>query len=237
LDSSSSAHGGSGGDSGGGAPDPKIPHKWTRPLATVALNQDEDRTVPTLASGEESRVIPVVHSSNATTTSNLEGVQKRVPLLTSSCPGWICFVEKTHPEAIPYLSTAKSPQQVMGSLIKSCAVLSSNASETTSPQVEPLDSAASTPLAAAAAAVPAVRSKGGVYHLTIMPCPDKKLEASRKDFEAKLDGGDSGSGSGSADVDCVLTTNELLSWLDETDANTNTDAVAPAAAASTHTGK
>ena len=56
---------------------------------------------------------------------NLEGAEKgHVPLLTSSYPGWICFVEKTHPEVIPYLSTVKSPQQVMGSLVKACAARS-----------------------------------------------------------------------------------------------------------------
>lgn len=33
--------------------------------------------------------------------------------------GWICYAEKTHGNFIlPYISTARSPQQVMGSLIK-----------------------------------------------------------------------------------------------------------------------
>ena len=33
--------------------------------------------------------------------------------------GWICYAEKTHGNFIlPYISTARSPQQVMGSLVK-----------------------------------------------------------------------------------------------------------------------
>lgn len=33
--------------------------------------------------------------------------------------GWICYAEKTHGEFIlPYISTTRSPQQMMGSLVK-----------------------------------------------------------------------------------------------------------------------
>ena len=32
----------------------------------------------------------------------------RLPVLCSECPGWICYVEKTAPEAIPYVSNVKS---------------------------------------------------------------------------------------------------------------------------------
>lgn len=33
--------------------------------------------------------------------------------------GWICYAEKTHGNFIlPYISTARSPQQVMGALVK-----------------------------------------------------------------------------------------------------------------------
>ncbi len=41
-----------------------------------------------------------------------------LPLFVSSCPGWICFAEKTYPQVIPYLSTTKSPQQILGALLK-----------------------------------------------------------------------------------------------------------------------
>lgn len=40
-------------------------------------------------------------------------------LLIRLSSGWICYAEKTHGSfIIPYISTTKSPQQVMGSLIK-----------------------------------------------------------------------------------------------------------------------
>lgn len=40
-----------------------------------------------------------------------------LPIILSS--GWICYAEKTHGSfIIPYISTTKSPQQIMGSLIK-----------------------------------------------------------------------------------------------------------------------
>lgn len=36
------------------------------------------------------------------------------------CSGWICYAEKTHGEYIlPFISTTRSPQQMMGSLVKS----------------------------------------------------------------------------------------------------------------------
>ena len=34
-------------------------------------------------------------------------------------PGWVCYAEKTHGSfVLPYISTTKSPQQVIGSLVK-----------------------------------------------------------------------------------------------------------------------
>ncbi len=42
-----------------------------------------------------------------------------LPMLTSCSPGWIKYVEEFHPDFIANLSTCKSPQQMMGALIKS----------------------------------------------------------------------------------------------------------------------
>lgn len=37
----------------------------------------------------------------------------------ASASGWICYAEKTHGSTLlPHISTARSPQQVMGSLVK-----------------------------------------------------------------------------------------------------------------------
>jgi len=41
-----------------------------------------------------------------------------LPMFTSCSPGWIKFVEQFYPDMIPNLSTCKSPQQMMGALIK-----------------------------------------------------------------------------------------------------------------------
>ena len=43
---------------------------------------------------------------------------KDMPMFTSCCPGWVSYLTKNHPELLPNLSTTKSPQQIMGALIK-----------------------------------------------------------------------------------------------------------------------
>lgn len=44
--------------------------------------------------------------------------QGEFPLITSSCPAWVHFVEQSYPGLIPFLSPLKSPQQILGALIK-----------------------------------------------------------------------------------------------------------------------
>jgi NADH-quinone oxidoreductase subunit G/NADP-reducing hydrogenase subunit HndD len=41
-----------------------------------------------------------------------------LPMLTSCSPGWIKFVEQFYPDFIPNVSTCKSPQQMMGAIVK-----------------------------------------------------------------------------------------------------------------------
>ena len=41
------------------------------------------------------------------------------PMFTSCCPGWVRFVKTQFPKYVSHLSTAKSPQQMFGSLTKS----------------------------------------------------------------------------------------------------------------------
>jgi len=43
----------------------------------------------------------------------------KLPMMTSCSPGWIKFVEEFYPEMLDNLSTCKSPQQMMGAVIKS----------------------------------------------------------------------------------------------------------------------
>ncbi|XP_045445685.1 probable cytosolic Fe-S cluster assembly factor GJ13047 [Melitaea cinxia] len=102
---------------------------------------------------------------------------KQLPMLASSCPGWVCYAEKTHGNFIlPYISSTKSPQQIMGSLVKQHLA--------TKRELNPSE----------------------VYHVTFMPCYDKKLEASREDFYSEI--------LNCHDVDCVITAIELEQMLE-----------------------
>lgn len=42
----------------------------------------------------------------------------KLPMFTSCCPGWVSFIKNKYPQLVPQLSTAKSPQQMHGALIK-----------------------------------------------------------------------------------------------------------------------
>ncbi|KAK3632801.1 Cytosolic Fe-S cluster assembly factor nar1 [Elasticomyces elasticus] len=100
------------------------------------------------------------------------------PVLTSACPGWICYAEKTHPHILPHLSKLKSPQALTGTLIKS--VLAKKCGV----------------------------SPNQIWHLAVMPCFDKKLEASRRELTSHTWHGEEGDAI--RDVDCVITARELL---------------------------
>lgn len=41
------------------------------------------------------------------------------PMFTSCCPGWVRFLKSQYPHLIRQLSTAKSPQQMFGAVMKS----------------------------------------------------------------------------------------------------------------------
>ncbi len=84
-----------------------------------------------------------------------------LPLLCSSCPGWVCFAEKTQPQLLPYLSRTKSAQQVIGFALKRVIF------------------GQCPPGAFADLSPPDVTGKR-LVHVSIQPCFDKKLEASRK---------------------------------------------------------
>jgi len=74
------------------------------------------------------------------------------PMFTSCCPGWVSFVEKMYPEYCNNLSTARSPQQMMGSMIKSYFAKKLN-----------------------------VKAEDIVV-VSVMPCTAKKFEATRPEF-------------------------------------------------------
>ncbi|XP_036159613.1 nuclear prelamin A recognition factor isoform X2 [Myotis myotis] len=83
--------------------------------------------------------------------------EPRLPMLTSACPGWVRYAERVlgHP-ITPHLCTAKSPQQIMGSLVKDYFARRQNL------------------------------SPDKIFHVIVAPCYDKKLEALREDVPTAL---------------------------------------------------
>ena len=103
-----------------------------------------------------------------------------LPLICGACPGWICYAEKTQPNLIDNLSRVKSPQQIMGTISKYFFA----------PRV-----------------IAQTISPSHIFHVTVMPCYDKKLEASRPDFYDET--------FQTRDVDCVISTSELMKMIEE----------------------
>jgi iron-only hydrogenase group A len=80
---------------------------------------------------------------------------QNLPMFSSCCPAWVKYVEQTHPQFINNLSTAKSPQQMMGAIIKGYyAEISNIATES-------------------------------IYTVSVMPCIAKKFEAQREEMTHK----------------------------------------------------
>ncbi|KAJ6189433.1 hypothetical protein N7519_004341 [Penicillium mononematosum] len=119
-----------------------------------------------------------LNSGESSATGQSDDSLPKRPVLSSACPGWICYAEKTHPFILPHLSRLKSPQALSGTFLKT--VLSKSLG------VHP----------------------SRIWHLAVMPCFDKKLEASREELtDVSWRQGDS-SGSETQpvrDVDCVIT--------------------------------
>ncbi len=76
----------------------------------------------------------------------------KLPLITSCSPGWIKFCEHNFPELLDNLSTCKSPQQMMGTVIKTYFAEKNN--------IDPKN----------------------IYVVSVMPCTAKKFEAQRPEF-------------------------------------------------------
>ncbi len=101
-----------------------------------------------------------------------------LPVISGSCPALVCLVEKNLTNLVPHLSQSTSPMSLVGMILKN------------------------------------EDNKGGDIdnkitwdHWAIMPCHDKKLEASRKDFAKK--------GSGEQAVDLVISTQECVELVEE----------------------
>ncbi|MFB3908817.1 MAG: NADH-dependent [FeFe] hydrogenase, group A6 [Candidatus Eisenbacteria bacterium] len=75
-----------------------------------------------------------------------------LPMMTSCSPGWVKFVEQFYPDLLGHVSTCKSPQQMMGAVVKSYFA-----------EQQHLDPAR-------------------IFSVSIMPCTAKKFEAGRPEM-------------------------------------------------------
>ena len=76
----------------------------------------------------------------------------KLPMITSCCPGWVKYAEEFAPDMLDNLSSCKSPQQMMGSMINNYYAEMKN--------IDPAD----------------------IYSVAIMPCTAKKFEAQREEM-------------------------------------------------------
>ena len=77
-----------------------------------------------------------------------------LPMITSCSPGWVKYCENHFPGELDHLSSAKSPQQMFGAMVK-----------TYYPQTDGLNAA-------------------DIYSVSIMPCTAKKFEAARPEMNS-----------------------------------------------------
>lgn len=145
---------------------------------TYVIDTDVVRELVLALTAEEVR--ETLDSTSTTTVGDSKSTPPKKPILSSACPGWICYVEKTHPHVLPHLSRLKSPQALSGTLLKT--VLSSKLG------IRPSQ----------------------IWHLAIMPCFDKKLEASREELTDQAWQPEGSQDTAVRDVDCVITSRELL---------------------------
>ena len=97
------------------------------------------------------------------------------PMFTSCCPAWIKYVENENPKYLPNISSCKSPMEMFGALIRD--------------QYKAKDA----------------EDGKKTFHIAIMPCTAKKMEAAREEFAVD----------GNPDVDLVLTTHEVIDMIKE----------------------
>ncbi len=83
-----------------------------------------------------------------------DNLSDQLPMFTSCSPAWVNFVEYFHPELLPRLSTCKSPQQMMGAVIKTYYARKLG------------------------------KRPEDVFVVSVMPCTAKKFEATRPEMNA-----------------------------------------------------
>ena len=138
------------------------------PAVRVAIAEDFGAPLGTLASGKLAAALrrigfDYVYDTNFTADLTImeEGTEliTRVtqggvlPMLTSCCPAWVSYLERNYPELEAHLSTCKSPQQMMGAVMKTYGAQINN--------VEPAK----------------------LFTVSVMPCTCKEFECSREEMQ------------------------------------------------------
>ncbi len=81
--------------------------------------------------------------------------KEKMPLISGSCPAWVKFAEQWFPDLLPVMSTCKSPQQLLGTILKT------GYAEKT--DIDP----------------------ARIFSVAIAPCTAKKFEARREEMTRK----------------------------------------------------
>ena len=98
------------------------------------------------------------------------------PMFTSCCPAWVKYLENENPKYLKHISTCKSPMQMFAAILKDKYKKQDEEDGRTT------------------------------YHIAVMPCTAKKMEAARPEFVQP---------DGSPAVDLVLTTQEVVNMIRE----------------------
>jgi len=97
------------------------------------------------------------------------------PMFTSCCPAWVKYLENKNPKYLKNISSCKSPMEMFAAILKDKYKAKDQADGRTT------------------------------FHIAIMPCTAKKMEAARPQFVRD----------GKPDVDLVLTTQEIIDMIKE----------------------
>ena len=204
---------------------------WEKPPHSVAASSTTAYFIPSEGLSNKAGNGGFMESSDrSSATDNLvhigapTNIDQALPMLASQCPGWVCYAEKTQPQSLPFISHTKSPQQIMGTILKQIIFKSATSSSAQPDEMKQnlsnnyidVKSTADSLLTSnihcsnrdiILTKYSQVSEVKSVYVVSVQPCFDKKLESSRKDFYH--------SDTDCQEVDLVLSTTELWSLLEE----------------------
>lgn len=140
----------------------------TAPAVRVAIGEEFGMPIGTLATGKMvaglkrlgfDKVFDTDTGADLTImeegTELIDRIQNGgvLPMITSCSPGWVRFAENSYPDLLPHLSSAKSPHQMFGAILKSYYAEKIN--------VEPEK----------------------MFVVSVMPCVAKKAESEREEMQ------------------------------------------------------